>query len=85
MRTVLIGFALAWMGLAVHPAIAHYDHHGHHHRYDHRHYRYAETRYESCVCHFGYEENGVGACTPAVSCFAQGGRCRAACPAQKGD
>jgi hypothetical protein len=42
------------------------------------------TRYESCSCHYGYED-GYSLCTPAVSCEAEGGRCRAPCAAQTGN
>jgi hypothetical protein len=42
------------------------------------------TRYESCSCHFGYE-NGYTVCTPSVSCSVEGGRCQAPCAAQMGN
>jgi hypothetical protein len=77
MRTVVVGFSLALIALAVSPAQARY-----------RHYLYnysgAQPRYESCNCYFGYLGNGAGVCTPATSCLAEGGRCRASCAPQIG-
>jgi hypothetical protein len=76
MRTVLVGFSLALIALAVSPAQARYRHY----------YNYsgAQPRYESCNCYFGYVGNGVGVCSPVTSCVSEGGRCRASCPPQIG-
>jgi hypothetical protein len=54
MRTVLVGFSLALIALAVSPAQAHYRHHDYHHR----NYSEAQPRYESCNCYFGYMGSG---------------------------
>jgi hypothetical protein len=78
MRTVVVGFSLALIALAVSPAQAHYRHH---HYYN---YAGAQPRYESCNCYFGYMGNGSGVCTPATSCDSMGGRCRASCAPQIG-
>jgi hypothetical protein len=90
MRILLVCFTLALMGLAISPAVAHpmgyynYGYYALHHRYYPRYYHplYTSrvTRYESCSCHFGYE-NGYSVCAPSVSCYAEGGRCRATCAA----
>lgn len=85
MRIAFVGFTLAWLALAVCPALAHHRHHHYTHRYYSRNYSEAQVRYESCNCYFGYVGNGNGACTPATSCDAEGGRCRATCPAQTGN
>jgi len=77
MRTVLVVLSLASIALAVSPAQAHYRHHLYN-------YSGAQPRYESCDCHFGYNGNGAGACTPATSCDSMGGRCTASCPPQTG-
>jgi hypothetical protein len=34
--------------------------------------------YPACNCHFGYLGD-KSACTPAVTCLTEGGRCRASC------
>ena len=73
MRKVLVGFSVVLIALVVSPAQARY-----------RHYSGAQPRYESCNCYFGYIGNGPGECTPVVSCFSEGGRCRASCPPQTG-
>jgi hypothetical protein len=77
MRTVLVVFSLASIALAASPAQARYRHHLYN-------YSGAQPRYESCDCHFGYNGNGAGACTPATSCDSMGGRCTASCPPQTG-
>lgn len=83
MRTVLVAVSLALIALAASPAQAHYRHH-------HRLYNYSENysqagpRYESCDCHFGYNGNAAGECTPATSCSSMGGRCTASCVPQTG-
>jgi hypothetical protein len=77
MRTVVVGFSLALIALAVSPAQARYRHHLYN-------YSGAQPRYESCNCWFGYNGNGAGECTPVTSCYSLGGRCRAGCPAQIG-
>jgi hypothetical protein len=78
MRTVLVGFSLALIALAVSPAQAHYRHH--------HYYNYSEVRprYESCNCYFGYMGNGAGECSPVTSCSSEGGRCRTSCAPQIG-
>jgi hypothetical protein len=65
------------IALAVSPAQARYRHHLNN-------YSTAQPRYESCNCYFGYIGNGPGECTPVVSCFSEGGRCKATCPPQLG-
>lgn len=94
MRLLLIGSALATIGLAVSPATArdfHYSryHYTHHHyarhhyaNYHNTHYHYTEPRYKSCRCHFGYDGKSAGACVPNVTCAVEGGVCGAACPSQ---
>jgi hypothetical protein len=100
MRTLPICFTLALMGLAISPAAAYpmdYEgcsygynygyyapYHRYHPRYYHPLYSSRETHYESCACHFGYE-GGYSVCGPIVSCYAEGGRCRATCHAQAGN
>jgi len=78
MRTVLVGFSLTLMALAVSPAQARYRHQ---HYYN---YSGAQPHYESCNCYFGYMGNGAGVCTPATSCLSEGGRCHASCAPQIG-
>jgi hypothetical protein len=38
-----------------------------------------KASYVSCNCHYGYERNGAGICTPEISCYIEGGRCSASC------
>jgi hypothetical protein len=77
MRTVVFGFSLVLIALAVSPAQARYRHHLYN-------YSGAQPRYESCNCWFGYDGNGPGVCTPVTSCDSMGGRCRASCAPQIG-
>jgi hypothetical protein len=84
MRTLLVGFSLALIALAVSPAQAHYRHHDYYHGYSHRNYGDTQVRYESCNCYFGYVGNGAGVCSPVTSCYSEGGRCKASCAPQIG-
>ena len=77
MRLLLIGFALALIAFAVPSASGH----GMKHHYHHTEFHYTQPRYAACKCDFGYSPL---ACSPAVSCYAEGGRCRATCPPQTG-
>ena len=46
-----------------------------------RHYSGTQPSYSACVCHWGYAADNSGdACTVAVSCDAEGGRCVRSCP-----
>ncbi len=85
MRTLVVGFSLALIALAVSPAQARYHHHHYYHHYSQRNYSEVEARYESCNCYFGYLGNGAGTCTPVTACSSSGGRCRSSCPAQTGN
>jgi hypothetical protein len=90
MRKLLVCFTLSSMGLAISSVAAQagccygssYGYYATYHRYHPRYYPtlYSSrvTRYEACSCHYGYED-GYSLCAPAVSCYAEGGRCRAAC------
>jgi hypothetical protein len=94
MRIFLVCFTLPLMGLAISPAAAYpmdyegYGYYAPYHRYHPRYYHPLYTsrviHYESCSCHFGYE-GGYSMRTPTVSCYAEGGRCRATYPAQAGN
>jgi hypothetical protein len=68
MRLLLIGSAVAWIGLAVSLAAT-----------DQAYAKKYRSTYSSCFCHFGYPERE---CVPVVSCYAEGGRCTSACPRQ---
>ena len=46
-----------------------------------RHYSGTQPFYSACVCHWGYATDNSGdACTVAVSCNSEGGRCVRSCP-----
>jgi hypothetical protein len=96
MRILLVCFTLftlASMGLAISPVAAHptgccYGSSSGYFSTYHYHPRYSLysprlVRYEACSCHYGYED-GYSLCAPAVSCYAEGGRCRATCAAVVG-
>jgi hypothetical protein len=71
MRTLLLSsvvIVLTWANLA--PAVAHKIHH----------YHGTQSYYSACVCRWGYAtDNSGNACTVAVSCSAEGGRCVRSC------
>jgi hypothetical protein len=71
MRSLLLGSAVIVLTLAdLAPADAHKIHH----------YRGTQSYYSACVCHWGYAtDNSGNACTVAVSCDAEGGRCVRSC------
>src|SRR5271169_4625674 len=72
MRSLLLGLAIIVLTLAdLAPAVAHKIHH----------YGGSQSYYSACVCHWGYATDNSGdACTIAVSCDAEGGRCVRSCP-----
>jgi hypothetical protein len=71
MRLLLIGSAVIFLLLAdFAPAVAQKIHHS----------RTAQANYSTCVCRWGYGTDTNGdACTVAVSCNAEGGRCLRSC------
>jgi hypothetical protein len=73
MRSLLIGSAIIVLTLAdFAPAVAQKIHHD----------RGAQAAYSTCVCRWGYGTDTNGdACTIAVSCNAEGGRCIRSCSA----
>jgi hypothetical protein len=72
MRSLLFALAIIVLPLTdLTPAVAHKIHH----------YRSTQSSYSACVCHWGYDtDNSGNACTVAVSCDAEGGRCVRSCP-----
>jgi hypothetical protein len=77
MRTLLFAPAIIVLTLAdFAPAVAQKINHD----------RGAQASYSACVCHWGYgTDNSGDACTIAVSCNAEGGRCVRSCsPAEVG-
>lgn len=77
MRPVSVVLSLALIALVVSPAQAQYRHHLYN-------FSGALPRYESCDCHFGYNGNAGGECTPTTACSSMGGRCTASCTPQTG-
>src|SRR5277367_3589100 len=71
MRSLLFGSAIVVLTLAdFAPAVAQKVHHD----------RAAQAAYSTCVCRWGYGTDTNGdACTIAVSCNAEGGRCIRSC------
>jgi hypothetical protein len=94
MRILLVCFTLASIGLAISSVAAHPTgccigssygyYHSYHPRYYHALYSSRLPRYDACTCHYGYED-GYNLCTAVVSCYTQGGRCRATCAAVVGN
>jgi hypothetical protein len=78
MRSFLIGCVVAL--IAASPAAAKYRH-GYTHVSHRVNYTY-RFYYASCTCSYGNPER---ICTPTVSCYNEGGRCTARCPAQTGN
>jgi hypothetical protein len=71
MRLLLFGLAIIVL-MSVAPTIAQKIHHD----------RGVQASYSTCVCHWGYgNDNSGDACTVAVSCNAEGGRCVRSCSA----
>jgi len=72
---LLFGSAVMFLTLVdFAPAVAHKTHH----------YRGMQSYYSACVCHWGYiTDNSGNACTVAVSCNSEGGRCVRSCPSIK--
>jgi hypothetical protein len=72
MRSLLFGTVVVVLMLAdFGPAAAHKIHN----------HRRTQSYYSACVCHWGYvTDNSGNACTVAVSCNAEGGRCVRSCP-----
>jgi hypothetical protein len=73
MRLLIVGAALAWIGLAVSPATAQDD----------RRDPFTRYRFAACICYFAPHDTDAS-CRPRVSCYTQGGRCAQRCPAQSG-
>jgi hypothetical protein len=73
MRSLLFGSAIIVLTLAdFAPAVAQKIHHD----------RSAQASYSTCVCHWGDgTDNSGDACTVAVSCDVEGGRCVRSCSA----
>jgi hypothetical protein len=71
MRPLLFGSAIVVLTLAdFAPAVAYKIHH----------HSGTQSSYSNCVCHWGYATDNSGdACTIAVSCDAEGGRCLRSC------
>src|ERR1700730_18414628 len=71
MRSLLFSSAIIVLTLAdLAPAVAHKIHH----------YRVTQSYYCACLCHWGYAtDNSGNACTVAVSCDSEGGRCVRSC------
>ena len=63
---------------------SYYSYYQHRLRYFRPQFSSRMTRYESCSCHFGYED-GYKICAPRVSCAAEGGRCLATCAETTGN